>query len=34
MWTVLIPYLHQLLVFGGLTLEPWQWFSWFSYYGT
>jgi hypothetical protein len=31
MWQVLIPYLHQQLVFGGFVLEPWQWFSWWPY---
>jgi len=31
MWQVLVPYIHQVLVFGGLVLEPWQWWQWFGH---
>jgi hypothetical protein len=31
MWSVLVPYVHQMLVFGGIVIEPWEWWQWWPF---
>lgn len=28
MWTVMVPYVHQVLNLGGLVIQPEEWWQW------